>query len=329
MMAAVMAALALAGSAACQSRSISETVHGGYRTMSHSTGEVRFTDDDRAVAYVAPGARLEIEEDVPGRPDRRVEYRGRDGAVERTFYRDGQPARPSADDEEWIARMIEQQTRENPAHAARRVERIYRQGGTDAVLDEIAQIGSDGAKHAYYAALLRQRLRPAETARALRHAGQHIASDGDKRMVLESLLDRPSITPAEMTAMLEAAGYIASDGDKSRLLIRATERDPLTDAAVREAFFNTAERIASDGDKSRVLIAALRNDRVRRDAVAKAVRTARTIASDGDKSRTLMAVPQEFLGDRGIRGEIERTMATIASDGDRARVAVWLARSVS
>jgi len=290
---------------------------------------VRYGDDDRSVAYVAPGARLVIEEEAPGRPDRRVEYRSRDGRIERTFYRDGEAMRPGDDDEEWIARMIERQARENPANAPRRVARLYRQGGVDAVLQEIAEIGSDGSKRAYYTALLRQPLRAGEVARVMRHAGGHIASDGDKAAVLGSLLDRPSVGATELAAMLEAAGTIASDGDKSRVLMRAAERDALADAEVREAFFATAQRIASDGDKSRVLIAALQNDRVRREAVAAAVRIARTIASDGDKSRTLLAVPVDFLGDRGIRAEIERTMQTIASDGDRARVALWLARSVS
>jgi hypothetical protein len=328
MMAAAMALLATAAGAAGQ-RSISETVHGSHRTMVHSTGEVRFGDDDRTVAYVAPGARLVMEEDAPGRPDRRVEYRGRDGRIERTFYRDGEPVRPTDDDEEWIARMIERQARENPANAPRRVARLYRQGGADAVLEEIAEIGSDGSKRAYYTALLGQPLRGGETARVMRHAGSHIASDGDKSAVLISLLDRPSVSATELAAMLAAAGSIASDGDKSRVLVRAAQRDALADPEVREAFFSTALHIASDGDKSRVLIAALRNDRVRREAVAAAVRTARSIASDGDKSRTLLAVPEDFLGDRGIRMEIERTMQTIASDGDRARVALWLARSVS
>jgi len=327
-MTAAMALLATAAGAAGQ-RSIHEEVHGSHRMMVQSTGEVRIGDDDRSVVYVAPGARLVIEEEAPSRPDRRVEYRGRDGRIERTYYRDGQPVRPSDDDEEWIARMIERQARENPANAPRRVARIFRQGGVDAVLEEIGEIGSDGAKRAYYTALLRQPLRAAETARVMRHTGGHIASDGDKSAVLASLLDRPSVGATELAAMLEAAATIASDGDKSRVLIRAAQRDALNDPAVREAFFDTAGRIASDGDKSRVLIAALSNDRVRRDAVAEAVRTARTIASDGDKSRTLMAVPAGFLGDRGVRAEIERTMMTIASDGDRGRVALWLARSVS
>src|ERR1700741_414160 len=268
-------ALALAGGAAAQSRSRHTLVDGGHRISMESSGQVRFTDDDRGVASMAPGAQLVIEEALPGRPDRRVELRGRGGGgIERAFFRDGRAANPSADDEAWIARMIERALRESGVHAEERVARIYRQRGADAVLQEIGEIASDGAKRAYYTALLRHPLRSAETARVLRDAGRRIASDGDKRSVLESLLDRRAVTAEELTAMLEAAQHIASDGDKSRLLVRAAGRDALDAPGVRQPFFPPAATIASDGDKSRVLMASLANDEVRREAVVDAVRTA-------------------------------------------------------
>lgn len=326
---AMAAVLVLAGTAACQggTRMRSEMVDHNHRVSIHTTGEVRFTDDDRGVAYVEPGARMVIEEERPGQPDRRVEFRGRAGGFDRAFFRDGRRVEPTADDEAWIARSILQPIRESGRHAAERAARIFRRGGTDAVLAEIAMIGSDGAKRAYYTALLRQPLRAGETARVLRDAGRRIGSDGDKRAVLATVLDG-SVGDEEMAAMLDAAGTIGSDGDKSSLLVRAAGRDALGDDAVRQAFFRTATRIGSDGDKSRVLMAVLANGGARRDAVADALRAARTIGSDGDKSRVLTSVPPRFLRDAAVRGAYETAMQGIGSDGDRSRVAVWLARSL-
>src|SRR4051812_47264666 len=137
--------LALAGGAAAQSHTHSrmETADGGHRISLRSSGQVRFSDDDRGVADVEPGAGLGIEETLAGGTDRRVEFRGlRDGRIERAFYRDDRPARPTADDEAWIGRMIERSLRESGSHAPERVARIYRQGGVDAVLREVAEIGS-------------------------------------------------------------------------------------------------------------------------------------------------------------------------------------------
>ncbi|MFL5538494.1 MAG: hypothetical protein ACJ8J0_05850 [Longimicrobiaceae bacterium] len=363
---ALAATLAPAGGAAGQSgtRMHSEFVDGRHRVSVTATGEVRFTDDDRAVAYVEPGARLVIEEEMPGQPDRRVEYRGVGGGVQRRFFRDGREVQPGGEDEAWIRRALLQPIRESGINAAERTARIYRRGGVDAVLDEIRQIGSDGGKSRYYAALLRLPLRAGETARVLRDAGSRIGSDGDKQRTLAVLLERRSITSEEMEAMLEAAARIGSDGDKARLLIAAAARAPLTDADVRDAFFRTAAGIGSDGDKSRVLIQAAARDPfgdaaaraaffrtaagigsdgdksrvlisvlargdVRRETVVDAVRTARDIGSDGDKSRVLMAVPAQFLRDRAVRGAYEEAMQGIGSDGDRSRVALYLVRSRS
>lgn len=363
---AVAAALALAGTAAGQNvtRMHSESIDGRHRIAVTTTGEVRFTDDDRAVAYVEPGARLVIEEEAPGQPDRRVEYRGVGGGVQRSFFRDGRELRPDAEDEAWIRRSLLQPIRESGINAAERTARIYRRGGTDAVLDEIRQIGSDGSKSRYYAALLRLPLRPGETARVLRDAGSRIGSDGEKQRTLAVLLERRSVSAEEMEAMLEAAARIGSDGDKSRLLIAAVDRipfadgdvreaffrtaagigsdgdksrvliqaaarDPFADAAARSAFFRTAAGIGSDGDKSRVLMAVLTRGGVRRETVVDAVRTARGIGSDGDRSRVLMSVPSPFLRDRAVRSALGEAMEEIGSDGDRARVARYLAEGRS
>lgn len=327
---ALVATVVLAGTAAGQSgqRMHSEWSDNGHRISVRTTGEVRFTDDDRGVAYVEPGARMVIEEEAFGQPDRRVEYRNTGGGIERRYFRDGREMRPDAADEAWIRAALLQPIRESGISAATRTARIYRRGGTDAVLDEIRQIGSDGAKSRYYTALLRLPLRQDETARVLRDAGSRIGSDGDKQRTLAVLLERRAIAPREMVALLEAAARIGSDGDKSRLLIVATDHDPLADAAVRAAFFRTAASIGSDGDKSRVLIASLGRGRGGRDAVVDAVRTARGIGSDGDKSRVLTSVPAAYLRDRSVASAYQDAMGTIGSDGDRARVAAWLARSL-
>jgi hypothetical protein len=328
---AMMASLVLTGTAAAQGHTSmhTESRMNGHHVSVHTTGEVRFTDDDRDVAYMEPGARMTIEEEVSGQPDRRVEYRNAGGGVQRRYFRDGEEVRPNADDEAWIRRALMHPIRESGVNAGPRALRIYRRGGVNAVLDEIRLIGSDGVKKAYYTALLGQPLRPGETARVLRDAGDRIGSDGEKHRTLAVLLERRSIAAEEMVAMLDAASRIGSDGDKSRLLMAAASRYPLDDASVRAAFFRTAATIGSDGDKSRVLMEALSRGNVRRDAVVDAIRTARTIGSDGDKSRVLMSVPEEFLGDRAVRSIFVQAMQGIGSDGDRSRVAMFLARSVS
>jgi hypothetical protein len=328
---ALLAALAASGTAAAQTRGThvhSQWVDDGHRVTVDANGEVRFSDDDADVAYLEPGARLSVEESERGQPERRVVWREDGGRVRRTFYRDDREATPSSADEAWIRGALLQPIRESGAYAEPRVARIYRRGGTDAALDEIRQIAGDGAKRAYYTALLRQPgLRPGDAARVLQDAGRRIASDGDKRVTLLAALDRFPRDAQVLEAMVQAAAHIASDGDKAALLRRTAENDALRDGRVREAFFATAQGIASDGDKASVLVAAMRGD----DGpavTAGALRVARTIASDGDKARVLTSTPPPALRDAQVRTSFNAAMRTIASDGDKARVATWLARSL-
>ncbi|HET7233610.1 MAG TPA: hypothetical protein VFJ16_26595 [Longimicrobium sp.] len=329
MMTVLAAVLALHARAAGQSsHTHSEMIDDDRRITVDARGQVRFTDDDQGVAWMEPGARMSVEESNRGEPERRVVWREEGGRVRRTFYLDGRETAPDAGDEAWIRRALLQPIRESGAYATQRVTRIHRRGGTDAVLDEIRQIAGDGAKRAYYTALLRlPAVRGDDAARVLLHAGRGIASDGDKRTVLTTGLERFRGDRQVTEAAVRAAARIASDGDKSSVLRSATEGGALRDPAVREAFMQTARGIASDGDKSSVLIAAMASEGSAATA-ASALRVARTIASDGDKTRVLTSTSPSVLRNGEVRSAFSAALQTIASDGDRSRAATWLARSL-
>jgi hypothetical protein len=326
---AVAAVLMLAGPAPCQTtRMRSDITDGLVHTHIDADGEIRFRDDDRGIAWMAPGARLVVSEQRRGGSERRVEYRGIEHGFTRAFFRDDRQRQPDADDETWIARITLNLLRESGLNAAPRVQRIYRQGGAGAVLAEIEQIASDGTQRLYYTALLRLPLSAQDRARALRQAGTSIASDGDRKLVLGTLLERPGATAQELVAMLEAAGHIASDGDRSTLLIGTAAYTGLDDPGVRAAFFSTTDGIASDGDRSRVLTRVLSREGVRRETVVEALRSARQISSDGDRSRVLTSVPPALLRDRTVMNAFQTALAEISSDGDKARVATWMVGSL-
>jgi len=332
----VAALAAFSAPAGCQSehrtttRWTSEEVHGSHRVRLEAHGEVRFTDDDRGIAWISPGGRVTIEETGGGEEDRRAEFRPDGGGVSMEFYRDGRPARPDASDRAWLSRVVGNVVRESGHHAPERVARIRARGGVSGVLRDVAEVGSDGAKRLYYSALLRSspRLTADETARTLAEVGERIGSDGDKRMTLAVLLERGRIDAAEMVALLDAAGTLGSDGDRSMLLRQAVEHGALDSVGERQAFFRATRAIGSDGDKARVLTTALEEAGGRRDVVIDVVRTARGIGSDGDKARVLTSVPGAALADRAVRSEMDATLRTIGSDGDRARVATWMARTL-
>jgi hypothetical protein len=361
-MAAALAAMALwaAGPAAAQQRSVhvEERGNGRERLRIEATGDIDFSDDDRAVAAVAPGGRLEIEQSHAGAPLRRVVWTHDGGGVREAYFENDRATRPDAEAREWIGKMVSDAVRESGVGAERRVARIRARRGTEGVLDEITRIRSDGAKRIYYAALLKTpSLSAGETARALRHAGEHISSDGEKRLALRTVLDRPSVSPAELAALYDAAARIGSDGEKALLLRDASRRRGLPDARAADAFFRAAQTIASDGEKALVLrqvardggvrdgffrvadsvgsdgehalvlSTVLRLDGVRPGVAAAALRSAARIGSDGEKAQVLRATPAALLRDPGVREAYRAALRTIGSSGEREVAERHLERS--
>ena len=290
------ASLALACPAAGQAshaRIQSETVEGRKRVSVQGTGETRYTDDDREVAYVEPGGQLRIEETRPGQPTRRVEYApGPGGGVERRFYRDGRETAPDAADQAWLHEALLYPIRESARYVEPRVQRLFRAGGAAAVLEEIGRLGNDNARRLYYTALLRHPgLGDDSAARVLRDAGSSMSGGTDQRMVLELLLQHPSPTLDQAVAMLEGAARLQGSSDRAMLLAQAAGRAPLANARVREAFF----------------------------------RATRGVQHPGDRTRVLAALPAAALADPAVRAAFAGALDTLPPD-ERARLSPRLAR---
>lgn len=292
-LAAALALGAPASGQASRTRIQTEIVEGGKRVSVQGTGETRFTDDERDVAYLETGGGLRIEETRPGQPTRRVEYApGPGGGVQRRFYRDGRETAPDAADQAWLAEALLYPIRESARYVEPRVERLFRAGGAAAVLEEIGRLGSDSARRMYYTALLRHPgLRDGDAARALRDAAGSMSGGSDQRMVLELLLAHPSPTVDEAAAMLEGAARLQGSSDRSMLLVQAAPKVPLANAGVRGAFF----------------------------------RAARGVQYSADRARVLAAVPSAALADSAVRADFAGVLETLPAD-ERARLASRLGR---
>jgi len=321
--------LASAAPAAAQTETHTRTEHSVHRNGSSRSevrinGVVRFSADGRSVESLAPGASLLLDEERRGSPRRRALFRPGGSGVSVEYSVDGVRAPLDAAGRQWIARMLEDESRRGMG-ARERVSALRREGGVERVLREIDQVEGGGARRAWYTALLggTPRLRPAETVRVVRHAARSVESSGDLRAVLSAAAPDG---PEEWTAVLEGAEEIDSDGDRASLLVSAAERAPLGDARVRDALFRAADGIRSDGDRARVLIRVVRRPSVPEAAVVAALRDAERIDSDGDRARVLTSVPTAALRSGAARGAYRRTLATIRSDGDRERAAMHLAR---
>lgn len=330
----------------------------GCRIRMEIEGDVRFADDLRTVAEISRGGRLWIRED--GRRERELELRpGREAAVVASWKVDGERRNPDAETSAWLEEMLTLVVRGTSYGMEQRVAQLMRQGGHDAVLDELPRVQGDHLQRRYLtelmeqsslnAAALRSVLQTAareirsdhELAKLVMHvievgaadvatvvvaaeASREIASDHEQGRTLRALLARGPQSPRALTAVLVAAPLIASDHELGQVLAQIPA-SALADAGVRQAFFAAAATIASDHEHARMLgrIAGAPLDEAGLRVV---LQSARTIESDHELASLLLTIARERELEGSLREEFLRTAETIQSEHEYGRVASALLR---
>lgn len=265
-------------------------VHDGRSVELRMDGSVEFSDDETEVRRVSPGGRFVLEEQLRGRPDRRVEYRaGPSGVLTRAYFVNGRREDWDASARAWLAGLLPEMARENGIGAEARVARIHARQGTAGVLEEIGRIRSGGSQAAH----------------------------------LRALLDNHPLSRAETARVLQQVERIDSDSQKAGLLRLLAARRDFEQGAIQRAFFDAVDAIGSDSQKREVLTSVLREQGNRPDVVLAVLRSARSIGSDSQKAGVLLAVPPAQLRDRATADAFTETMRTIGSDSQRGRVATF------
>ena len=262
----------------------------------------------------------------------------------------------------WLARFLPEVLREAAINVPERVERLRSRGGIPAVLNEVGQIRSTGAKRAHYEEILKTPLSASDAERVTTQAGRDLAassgdlsaviqqlprssmrssqtrqavagalslirSSGDKTNTLQVLA--PNADPDMLIVLARAAENLPSSGDKANFLIAAASEylTPGTES-LRRAFFKTTSTLQSSGDMANVLITSIAYGHSSAEVALQVVATSKGLASSGDAANVLLSLISQRAvqpgNTRATLAIIERTL-TMASSGDRANVLISLA----
>ena len=126
------------------------TTHNGFASLRVKIdGAIEFADDDSDVKSLSPGGHFRMEEGalLSGRVyDVKADSAGN---LTKT-YSVGSSVKPlDSEGRAWLGRLLPQTIRDTGVGAGPRVARILRQGGAQAVINEIGLIHSDGSKRVY------------------------------------------------------------------------------------------------------------------------------------------------------------------------------------
>ncbi len=280
-------------------------------------GSVEFTEDESAVARIADDGSLVLRQRGPTVNRKLLVTGDQNGHPEYRYEVDGSVRPMDQGGSSWLAALIPQIYRVTGWQADARVERILRDGGPGAVMDEVRHIASDHVAALYLRHLMAATdLSDAEVEEAFQVAGERIQSDYElARLLMESW--RPDLSEAARREYLTAAATLESDYELGRVMTAFLE-DASSGPDVA-AVLELAPEIASDHELSQVLHVVL--DRARSESVVQeAVLMAMAeIQSDYERTQLLMEVGRRFGADALASDLYLEVAEGIGSDYELAR----------
>jgi hypothetical protein len=316
-------------------------------------GEVEFNDDYTEVRRVSNGGSVEIRE-TRGGARRRLEIEeGPGGGLSLSYFVNGQSRAFDADAKAWFARVLDEAVTESGLNAGPRAQKILKDRGTGALLDEISRLKSDHVKQLYFQELFKSaNLDAREAVRVAGIAAREMSSDHYKAQVLAGLPERIMRDEAARAAFLEAAATIGSDHYRAQTLLAALKSDKLSkealllalkgaggissdhyktevllkvaesdfeDSALRSAYVEAAATIGSDHYRAQSLSVVLKRGDISKESLNAILKAASGISSDHYKAQVLLDAAGSSLNDDAARSAFAETAATIGSDHYRAQ----------
>ena len=287
-------------------------------------GKVRFASDLSDVQSVpAGGSFLLTESDAL--TTRRIEIRSDDGGrMTRKFTVDG-VERPWDDEgRRWLATVLVALERRTAFTADTRVPALYKEGGVDAVLKEIALLSGDHARRRYFEALFEATpsLSESETRRALEIAGK-MDSDYEVAQTLISIAKTGKIGGGS-TAYLQAVGNIESDFETRRVLT-ALLKSTTVDTEAMALLLNVADNIESDFELAELLISVSKRGLETSGARTAFFKAVATIESDFERRRVLSAILKSADNSEAVQTSLLESASGIESDFELASFLVSFA----
>lgn len=253
-------------------------------------GTIEISDDDREITAISTGGFIEISKTTFG-SKRRVRIEGLSGGKLNKQYRVGrEDVKFEPEGRKWLAEILPEVVRSTGIGAKSRVDRFYKKGGVQAVLNEIEEFDSDYVM-AIYANLLLDKpgLKAGEIVTTLETISSEMSSDYYLANVLKDNSDKLITNDETATAYFRAVSEIGSDYYAAEVLRGALKNPNISDKSSKEVV-NAAKNIGSDYYMSSVFMEVLDNRSASENMVIEILYATDDIGSDHYQSAVLKKV---------------------------------------
>lgn len=340
----------IASSAFAQTESISSSNKSTKITFNRSNGissfnvemrgKIDVTDDDKDIKSISPDGYLEISKVTFG-ARRSIVITPEGGGIKREYYEGREKIAFAPEGKIWLGEILPELVRSSTIAAESRVNRYYRQGGVNGVLEEIGRLDGSYIKSHYANLLMKLNvpvkdyanviakisegmdsdhyltefleknmnkfLQSKEASDALFQACGKMESDHYITQVIKAALQNQTPSAEAMKSLLLTAGNMDSDHYITEVLSALMKQQNLTDATIGE-MINTSKKIESDHYKTVVLKKALSKPGLSANSFQRVLESIQNIESDHYKTEVLT----DLLNNK-LTNEMDLTILQLSS----------------
>lgn len=216
-----------------------------------SKGKIEISANDKDITGISDNGYLTLSKTVFG-SKHRVDIRAEGNTLRKRYYQGSREKPWEPTGREWLAEILPELVRSSTLGAASRIERFYKQGGSTAVLQEIADLKSDFVRQHYGDVLLKYPLSDQQIAEVFQRLSKSITSDYYLAELLSGNLEKGLKNQTTSLAYIKAIDGIASDFYRASVLQDVVKKGENAKIDLK-SFLTITGEISSDFYKASVL----------------------------------------------------------------------------
>lgn len=256
-------------------------------------GKFELTDDDRDIKSISPDGYLEITKTTFG-SKRTIKISAQGNTIKREYFEGRTAVSYEPEGRKWLSEILPEVVRTTTLAAESRVNRFYRNGGTQAVLKEIDLLDGDYVKAHYANLLMKQPIAAKEYATIVSSVASELNSDHYLSEFLENNLSKFMQTQESTEAIFTATNKMGSDHYKTQVIKEALRSQKASVESVKIIMVSVS-KMGSDHYKTEVLTTLLRQDNLSDGVMAEMINTTKSINSDHYRSVVLTRALERTL----------------------------------
>lgn len=278
---------------------------GGVSSFSVETrGKMEASDDDKDIVSMSPDGYLEITKTVFG-SKRVIVISPGTGGLKKEYYEGRTLVAWEPEGRKYLSEILPEILRSTTIAAESRVNRIYRSGGVNAVLQEIRNIEGDYVRSAYADILVKVNQPSQNYPVIIKEVSRIMDSDHYRTEFITDNLRIFSSSKEAMQAVYAATRDMDSDHYKTQVIKEALATGPASVESVNQALLATGD-MDSDHYKTEVLTSLLKQDNLTDAIMAEMINATKNMDSDHYRTQVLtMALSKPGLSSVSFQRALE------------------------